>query len=138
MPRDFTPIIREGQKGRAALPRVIDTRIIENEHGCWVWQSKLSSGNLSPHYGSVWWSGKAHPAHRFVYERLVEDIPAGLILDHLCMVKPCVNPEHLEAIKQGENVRRGAYAARLNRECQSQSVLSMVLDAERVGNRKGE
>lgn len=46
-------------------------------------------------------------AHRLSYEHHVGPIPAGLVLDHLCRTPPCVNPEHLEAVTQGENIRRG-------------------------------
>jgi hypothetical protein len=44
--------------------------------------------------------------HRAVYERYVGPIPPGLEIDHLCRVRNCVNPAHLEAVTRGENVRR--------------------------------
>lgn len=46
-------------------------------------------------------------AHRVVYEELVGPIPDGLMLDHLCRVRHCVNPEHLEPVTNRENVLRG-------------------------------
>jgi len=46
-------------------------------------------------------------AHRFGYELLVGPIPTGLTLDHLCRVRTCVNPAHLEPVSIGENVLRG-------------------------------
>lgn len=71
-------------------------------NGCWLWQHCTSHG-----YGSFVVDGKKIRAHRYSYERLVGPIPDGLTLDHLCHVKACVNPAHLEPVTQGENVLRG-------------------------------
>lgn len=57
-------------------------------------------------YGVVYNGGKVYRAHRFVYEGLVGDIPAGLALDHLCKIPRCVNPDHLEPVTYAENMRR--------------------------------
>ncbi len=70
---------------------------------CWIWQLALSEDG----YGHAW-EGKAHKAaHRLYYERYVGPIPDGLLLDHLCRVRSCVNPEHLEPVTTLENTRRG-------------------------------
>lgn len=45
-------------------------------------------------------------AHRIGYELHKGPIPDGLVIDHLCFNKWCVNPDHLEAVTQTENVRR--------------------------------
>jgi hypothetical protein len=51
-------------------------------------------------------------AHRFAYELIVGPIPDGLHLDHLCLIRHCVNPNHLEPVTQAENNLR-AWAVRI-------------------------
>lgn len=52
--------------------------------------------------------GKQLYAHRAAYTLLVGPIPDGLVLDHLCRVRRCINPHHLEPVTQEENVRRAS------------------------------
>jgi hypothetical protein len=44
--------------------------------------------------------------HRLVYELVRGPIPAGQHIDHLCGVRRCVNPDHLEAVTQAINNQR--------------------------------
>jgi hypothetical protein len=46
-------------------------------------------------------------AHRAFYEDYRGPIPPGLVIDHLCRVRLCVNPSHMEIVTRGENTRRG-------------------------------
>lgn len=66
--------------------------------GCWLWNGRLNASGYGVFHQT--------PAHRLVYELLVGPIPDGLVLDHLCRVRHCVNPDHLEPITQEENMRR--------------------------------
>lgn len=50
-------------------------------------------------------------AHRLLYMAHVGEIPKGLELDHLCRVRSCVNPKHLEAVTHKENMRRSIVGA---------------------------
>ena len=86
------------------LPEVIQRRIDVHSSatGCWLWLGALQRG-----YGRCGYQGRLYPAHRLVFELLVAPIPAGAVLDHLCRVRHCVNPAHLEAVTIGENVLRG-------------------------------
>lgn len=45
-------------------------------------------------------------AHRYYYELEKGEIPKGLVLDHLCRNRSCINVNHLEPVTQKENVRR--------------------------------
>ncbi len=78
-------------------------KIPKNTNGCWIW-----SGSLNIHgYGRFSFNNKTLIAHRFVYEYLIGKIPKGLTLDHLCRIRNCVNPEHLEPVIMSENLKRG-------------------------------
>jgi HNH endonuclease len=46
--------------------------------------------------------------HRAVYTLLVGPIPPRMELDHLCRVRACCNPDHLEVVTHAENMRRKA------------------------------
>lgn len=75
--------------------------------GCWFFEGRLSSAG----YGLITARRKTVPAHRFVFQLLRGKIPEGAVLDHLCRVPFCVNPDHLEPVSHLENVRRGLGAA---------------------------
>lgn len=71
--------------------------------GCWLWVAYIDSGG----YGLFSHNGRPVKAHRFSYEAHVGQIPQGLQIDHLCRVRHCVNPAHLEPVTHAENIRRG-------------------------------
>jgi hypothetical protein len=76
---------------------------------CWLWTAGLS---ISGGYGQFGLNGRQLQAHRVAYELLIADIPDGLQIDHLCRVRACVNPWHLEPVTLLENARRGARATK--------------------------
>lgn len=69
---------------------------------CWLW----TGGATTKGYGTIVVEGRKHYVHRFVYELMVGPIPDGLHIDHLCRVRNCVNPSHLEPVTNFENHRR--------------------------------
>lgn len=88
-----------------------DERWVEDADGCWIWHGSVNEING---YGYF----KHDTAHRWAYRYYVGEVQDGLHLDHtchrpeLCKDSPCkhrrcVNPEHLEAVTQQENNRRG-------------------------------
>lgn len=87
--------------------RISDNYIPEPNSGCWLW-----TGFTNEHgYGllSVRENGKKklRRAHRISYELKNGPIPKGLQIDHLCRVRCCVNPDHMEPVTLVENVMRG-------------------------------
>lgn len=77
-------------------------RIEYGENGCWNFIGKNCHG-----YGIVWLgNGRTTTAHRAFYLELKGAIAEGLVLDHLCRNKRCVNPNHLEPVTHLENIRR--------------------------------
>lgn len=87
----------------AALPRHIRRNIAPAGHGCWQWTASLSRDG----YGWASLDDKTYQAHRLVYILLVGEPPAGLVLDHLCRNRACVNPAPLEPVTSRENLRQG-------------------------------
>ena len=66
--------------------------------GCWIWYGRKNEAG----YGLF----RGRGAHRAVYEMFIGEIPKGLELDHLCKIKDCVNPNHLDLVTREENMRR--------------------------------
>lgn len=87
---------------------VREGKLQKRADGCWLWLGATMSngyGQVAMSMGSG--NTKRHfSIHRWVYEFLVGPIPEGLDLDHLCRVRNCANPEHLEPVTRSENLFR--------------------------------
>lgn len=77
-----------------------------DDDGCWIWQGRVADNGYG--YSSAW--SKTWLAHRLAYTLMVGPIPEGLTIDHLCRVRTCINPQHLEAVTLAENIRRAGAA----------------------------
>ncbi|MES9554804.1 MULTISPECIES: HNH endonuclease [unclassified Streptomyces] len=69
---------------------------------CWTWTAGLNNRG----YGGFKYAGRVIGAHRWSYERLLGEIPAGLELDHLCRNRACVRPDHTEPVTHRTNTLR--------------------------------
>jgi hypothetical protein len=90
--------------GRPPGPVPMDplTRYRVDDRGCWIWTGAVHKTG----YGQIKWNGKSTVAHRVVYTLIKGEIPEGKILDHLCSVKLCVNPDHLDPTTMSVNTQR--------------------------------
>ena len=109
--------IRSGQRLLGERKTIIDPALrfwprVDKTHqeiaygvttGCWLWQGPTNHGhgvfNLWPRHVQ---------AHRWAWEQENGTIPEGMVLDHLCRTKACVRTSHLDAVTQGENLRRAS------------------------------
>lgn len=117
------PFVRRPRRGRAHLYCSLSCYItahyeqplaerfwskVQKTDSCWIWSGRPSSvgyGVLTRR--SADGSRLRIYAHRYSYELHKGPIPAGLVIDHLCRNRCCVNPDHLEAVTMGTNVARG-------------------------------
>jgi hypothetical protein len=80
---------------------------VDQSGDCWLWTAGLYNNTG---YGQF----RRRGAHRVAYEALIGPIPKGLEIDHLCRVRHCVNPAHMELVTKVENVMRGESPAARN------------------------
>ncbi len=77
---------------------------------CWLWLA----GRISGGYSKFVIDQRQVLGHRVVYEDAVGPIPDGFHVDHLCRIRHCVNPDHLEPVTPYENFIRGQSPVRRN------------------------
>lgn len=84
------------------IERFEEKYIPEPNSGCWLW---VGADNANGH-GQMTIGNKRVYAHRFSYEYFCDKIPDGMEIDHLCRVRCCVNPIHLEPVTRSQNIKR--------------------------------
>lgn len=85
------------------VERLAERVATSSESECWPWLGTFNSDG----YGVIVSKRRQYRAHRLMFEELRGPIPEGLVIDHLCRNRACVNPAHMEPVSPSENVRRG-------------------------------
>lgn len=103
-PKPGSPAYRAPQP----LDERIRSRVRIDESGCWLYLGNTNGKGygLMTVGSRIDGTYKTASVHRLSYEVFVGPIPDGLTLDHLCEVKHCCNPEHLEPVTNAENSKR--------------------------------
>jgi hypothetical protein len=70
--------------------------------GCWIWQGALDEDG----YGTFYLRRMNRRAHRVAWFSARGDLPQGMVVNHTCRNRACVNPQHLQAISASEHALR--------------------------------
>lgn len=79
-------------------------------NGCWEWTSPKRHG-----YGRYWLDGRMQSAHRLAFESESGPIPEGLVVDHVCRNRACVNPSHMQLTTNAVNLQNRKGASKRNK-----------------------
>jgi hypothetical protein len=77
---------------------------------CWLWTATSWKA-----YGIVRLNYRKLFAHRLAYEMFIGPIPPGLEVDHMCHTTLCVNPRHLRAVTNKQNLENRSGATRISK-----------------------
>jgi len=98
---------KTGSFAHGATKELLLSEVRVTETGCWLRERSISTKGYSRWEKKVSpWPYK-WPAHRVYHEFFKGPIPEGFEPDHLCRVRHCVNPDHLELVTKKENILRG-------------------------------
>lgn len=83
---------------------------VDKRGGCWIWNGAQTSAG----YSQFQVNKRTVYGHRWSYKHFVGEIKKGLTVDHICRIRSCVNPKHLEAVTNKENILRGIAPSAIN------------------------
>lgn len=97
---ELLPLHLQDVNGKSPQDRLLFRRRLQGD--CWCWTGHCNAKG----YGKIFVDGKSRDVHSLAYELWVGPRTPGLSIDHLCRVRSCFNPEHLEEVTIRENVLR--------------------------------
>jgi hypothetical protein len=93
--------------GRATWQERLWAKAAPNDAGCLIWHARIDRHGYGMFRGPrIGGRSGMSSAHRWAYIAATGHVPDGLVVDHLCNVTVCINPDHLEAVTNAENQRR--------------------------------
>lgn len=104
---------------------------------CWKWARYIQSNGYGKYCSRVNGRQVTRYAHRWMYERLRGPIPDGMVLDHLCRNRACVNPDHMDVVTQRTNCRRGERAKYSREDIEKARKLALAMPVKEVARRLG-
>jgi hypothetical protein len=87
---------------RPTMQERFDAKVTKTDT-CWLWTGYVDRDG----YGKFWDGERTNFAHRVAHTMFIGPIPVGFEVDHLCFVRNCVRPAHLEAVLPEVNNARG-------------------------------
>ncbi|WP_082495325.1 HNH endonuclease signature motif containing protein [Aeromicrobium sp. Leaf291] len=81
---------------------------------CWLWTAQVSNQGYGSFYVRLPKGWRIRRAHRVAWWLLRGPVPGELVLDHICRVRRCVNPDHLEVVTPSTNTLRGIGPTAIN------------------------
>ena len=99
--REEIPVSRNHVNRASPIERLFARREIVDGH--WLY----TGASMGRGYCQISVAGRKQMVHRVAYELFKGPIPDGCVVDHLCRITNCFNPDCLEAVTGGENVARG-------------------------------
>ena len=85
--------------------------------GCWLWTGALNTCGYGEFRTTAQKQYRAHRYSRLLAGRKLPDFSKNLTLDHLCRVRACINPDHIEAVTQRENLKRSPLTPAGRKRC---------------------
>lgn len=90
----------------AILAKIMARVVVCPDRGCWLWQGPTSGNGRGGGYGRMYLDGQTVAVHLVMFTNEHGYIPGKKQVDHICEVRNCCNPAHLELVDHAENQRR--------------------------------